>query len=135
MTKLLIRLGINAIAVYAAIFLLNGRGINAEASGWLYYIVLGLIFGLVNAILRPFLVFLSCPLIILTLGLGSLLINTLMFYLSGLIGQYFGFGFSVDGFWPAFFGSLIVSVVSFILGMLFHDELKGRRPLPRPRRD
>jgi putative membrane protein len=135
MTKLLIRLGINAIAVYAAIYLLNGRGITAESSGWWYYIVLGLIFGLVDAILRPILAFLSCPLIILTLGLGNLLINTLMFYLSGLIGQYFGFGFSVDGFWPAFFGSLIVSAVSIILGFLFRDELYGRHPRPKPRRD
>lgn len=135
MTRLLIRLGINAIAVYAAIYLLNGRGIVAESSGWWYYIGLGLIFGLVNAIIRPILSFLSCPIIILTLGLGSLLINTLMFYLSGLIGQYFGLGFSVDGFWPAFFGSLIVSVVSTILGMIFHDELHGRMPRPKPRRD
>jgi putative membrane protein len=58
-----------------------------------------------------------------------------MFYLSGLIGQYFGFGFSVDGFWPAFFGSLIVSVVTTVLGWLFRDELYGRRPRPKPRRD
>ena len=130
MTKLIIRLGINAVAVFAAIFLLNGRGINADPSGWVYYIVLGLIFGLVNAILRPILVTLSCPIIILTLGLGTLLINTLMFYLSGLIGTYFGFGFTVDGFWPAFLGGLIVSVVSFILGMFFHDELKSRGPRP-----
>ena len=131
MTKLLIRLGINAIAVYAAIFVLSGRGITAEPASWWYYIGLGLIFGLVNAILRPLLVTLSCPLIILTLGLGTLLINTLMFYLSGLIGSYFGIGFTVDGFWPAFFGSLIVTAVSFVLGILFHDELKGRRPRPR----
>ena len=131
MTKMIIRLAINAVAVFAAIYFLNGRGITAEASGWWYYIGLGLIFGLVNAVLRPLLVVLSCPLLVLTLGLGTLLINTLLFYLSGLIGQYFGIGFTVDGFWPAFLGSLIVSVVSFILGLLFHDELKGRRPQPR----
>jgi putative membrane protein len=135
MTKMIIRLGINAIAVYAAIYLLNGRGINAEASGLWYYIVLGLIFGLVDAILRPILSFLSCPLIVLTLGLGNLLINTLLFFLSGVIGQYFGFGFSVDGFWPAFFGALIVSVVMTILGFLFRDELYGRRSRPKPRHD
>jgi putative membrane protein len=133
MTRLLIRLGINAIAVYAAIYLLNGNGITAEPTSWWYYLGLGMIFGLVNAVLRPLLMALSCPLIVLTLGLGTLLINTLMFFLSGWIGLYFGIGFSVDGFWPAFIGSLIVSVVSFVLGLLFHDELKGRKP--RPRRD
>jgi putative membrane protein len=123
MTKLFIRLGINAVAVYAAIYLLNGRGITANPDSWFYYIALGLIFGLVNAVLRPLLVTLSCPLIILTLGLGTLLINTLLFFLSGLIGQVFGVGFTVDGFWPAFLGSLIVSIVSVVLASLFHGQL------------
>ena len=127
MTKLIIRLGINAVAVFAAIYFLNGHGIHAEPTGWLYYVSLGLIFGLVNAILRPLLVTLSCPLIILTLGLGTLLINTLLFYLSGLIGQYFGVGFSVDGFVPAFLGSLIVSVVSLVLSALLHSELNDKK--------
>ena len=126
MTKLFIRLGINAVAVYAAIYLLNGRGINANPESWLYYIGLGLIFGLVNAVLRPILITMSCPLIILTLGLGTLLINTLLFWLSGLIGQNFGMGFTVDGFWPAFFGSLIVSVVSLILSVVFAGPLNDR---------
>jgi putative membrane protein len=66
----------------------------------------------------------GCPIIILTLGLGSLLINTLLFYLAGVIGSNFGVGFTVSGFWPAFFGALIVSVVSFILSMLLKDELR-----------
>jgi putative membrane protein len=127
MTKLFIRLGINAVAVYAAIYLLNGRGLNANPDSWLYYIVLGLIFGVINAVLRPLLITLSCPLIILTLGLGTLLINTLLFWLSGLIGQYFGMGFTVDGFWPAFLGSLIVSVVSLILSAVFAGGLSDRR--------
>ena len=131
MIKLILRLGINAVAVFAAIYFLNGHGIQAETTGWMYYIGLGLIFGLVNAILRPLLVTLSCPLIILTLGLGTLLINTLLFYLSGLIGQYFGVGFTVDGFVPAFLGSLIVSVVSLILSALLHGELSDHKPQRR----
>ena len=126
MTKLFIRLGINAVAVYAAIYFLNGRGITANPDSWFYYLALGLIFGVVNAVLRPLLITLSCPLIILTLGLGTLLINTLLFYLSGLIGQYFGVGFTVDGFMPAFLGSLIISVVSLVLSALFQGELNGK---------
>lgn len=126
MTKLFIRLGINAVAVYAAIYFLNGRGITANPDSWFYYLALGLIFGVVNAVLRPLLITLSCPLIILTLGLGTLLINTLLFYLSGLIGQYFGVGFTVDGFMPAFLGSLIISVVSLVLSTLFQGELNGK---------
>ena len=122
MSKLIIRLGINAVAVYAAIYFLNGHGITAYPDGWLYYVGLGLVFGLVNAILRPLLLVLSCPLIILTLGLGTLLINTLLFYLSGAIGKSFGIGFTVDGFVPAFLGSLIVSVVSLILSALLKSK-------------
>ena len=86
-----------------------------------------MIFGLVNAVIRPILTVLSCPMIILSLGLGSLLINTLMFYLTGLIGTQFGVGFTVDGFWPTFLGGLIVSIVSFVLSMFFSSELKGRK--------
>ncbi len=125
MTKLLIRLGINAVALYAAIYLLNGRGIDPQFQNWWEIIWLALIFGLINAILRPLLTVISCPLIILTLGLGSLLINTLLFYLAGLVGTQFGVGFTVDGFVPAFLGALIVSVVGFILSLFFHDELRG----------
>jgi putative membrane protein len=127
MTKLIIRLGINAVALYAAIYLLAGRGINPQFGQWYEIIWLALIFGLINALIRPILTVVSCPLLILTLGLGSLLINTLMFYLAGLIGTQFGVGFTVDGFVPAFLGALIVSVVSFVLSMFFHGELEGRR--------
>lgn len=124
MQRFLLRLVINAVALYAAIALLSGRGITPQSDNWLSLIWLALIFGLVNAILKPLLMIVGCPLIILTLGLGTLLINTLLFYLAGLIGQYFGVGFQVSGFLPAFLGALIVSVVSFLLGALLKDELR-----------
>jgi putative membrane protein len=90
-------------------------------------LALAVIFGLINALLRPLIEVLTCPLIILTLGLGTLLINTLLFWLSGLIGQQFEVGFTVDNFWAAFFGALVVTLVSTILTLLVKDELKGRR--------
>ena len=120
MTRLILRWAINAVAIWAAITLLQGHGLELAHSGWLPIVGLALIFGLMNALLRP--------LIILTLGLGTLLINTLMFWLTGLIGSQFGIGFTLTGFWPAFLGALICSVVSLVLTMLLHDELKGRRP-------
>lgn len=126
MKKLVIRLLINAVALYAAIALLNGHGITPQSSNWVSLIWLALIFGLVNAILKPILTVLSCPLLILTLGLGTLLINTLLFYLAGWIGSNWGVGFTVEGFWPAFLGALITSIVSFFLGILFKDELKEK---------
>ncbi len=125
--KFLLRVIINAVAIFAAIYLLRDMGIHAEGAGWLYYLVLGLIFSLVNALLRPILMAMSCAFLVLTLGIGTLLINTLLFYLTALIGKAVGYGFTIEGFWPAFLGALIVSVVNFILGVLFKDELQPRR--------
>ncbi len=125
MKKFLIQMLINALAFFVAIQILEGRGIDARGEfGWLSYLVLALIFGVINAVLRPILTLLGCPVIILTLGLGVLLINTLLFYLTGLIGESFGVGFSVDGFVPAFLGALIVSIISVVLGGLLRNEMK-----------
>lgn len=125
MNKFVTRVLINAVAMFAAIFLLNGHGLNAETNAWWGFLILGVIFGVVNAVIRPILTVVSCPFILLTLGLGTLLINTLMFYLAGLMGKWFGVGFTVEGFVPAFLGALIVSVVSFILSWFLKDELKN----------
>ncbi|HVN16079.1 MAG TPA: phage holin family protein [Anaerolineales bacterium] len=125
MTKFILRWVINAIALYLAIFLLNGRGVEFNGN-WVSIVWLALIFGLINAFLRPLLKILTCPLIILTLGLFTLLINTFLFWLTGQIGQAFNLGLSVVGFWPAFFGGLIVSVVSIVLSLILKDELKGK---------
>lgn len=122
MKRFIFRLLINAVALYAAIALMNGRGIIPQSSNWVSLLWLALIFGLINAILRPILVVAGCPFIILTLGLGTLLINTLLFYLAGEIGSRFGVGFTVTGFWPAFLGALIVSIVSFLLSSLFKEK-------------
>ena len=124
MKNFFIRLIINAVALYVAVALLNGRGLTPQTSNWLSFIWLALIFGVVNAILKPVLTVLSCPILILTLGLGSLLINTLLFYLSGVIGTSFGVGFTVSSFWTAFLGALIVSVVSFILNTILREEMR-----------
>lgn len=126
MKKLLIRLGINAVALYVAVALLQGRGITPQNENWLSFVWLALIFGLVNAIIRPLLVVMSCPLLVLTLGLGTLVINTLMFMMAGWIGTQFHVGFTVDSFWAGLLGAIIVSLVSFVLTGLFKDDLKGK---------
>ncbi len=127
MKKLLFRLAINAVALYAAVAILQGKGITPQNENWLSFIWLALIFGLVNAIIRPILVVMSCPLLVLTLGLGTLIINTLMFMLAGWIGTQFNVGFLVDGFWPAFLGALITSIISFILTLFFKGEMDNKR--------
>ena len=125
MKKFILRLIVDAVALYAAVALING--IVPQNPNWLSFLWLALIFGLINAILKPILIVAGCPFIILTLGLGSLLINTLLFYLAGEIGARFGVGFTVAGFWPAFFGALVVSVVSFFLGAFIKDDDKHKR--------
>ncbi len=124
MNRFIIRWAINAIALYAAIYFVPG--INAQSTNWLSIILLALIFGLINALLRPLLTVLTCPLIVLTLGIFTLFINTLLFYLAGLVGTYFGVGFTVNGFWPAFLGGVVVSVVSIVLSLLLKEELRRR---------
>ena len=82
----------------------------------------GKILGLVNALVRPVLKILTCPLILLTLGLFTLVINGFTFWLSARIANWLGIGFYVDGFWPAFWGALIVSIVSVILSALVKED-------------
>ncbi len=113
---------INAVALYAAVALVPG--ITVQSTNWLSFIWLALIFGLLNALLRPLLKLLTCPLILLTLGVFTLVINTFLFWLAGVIGTKFSVGFTVAGFWPAFLGGLIVSVVSAALTMIFKDDKK-----------
>jgi putative membrane protein len=125
--KFILRLAINMVALYVAIVLLRN---NILYSGnWIDIIWLALIFGLVNAILRPPFKALSCLLIVLSMGLFTLVINTLLFALTGWIGTKFGVGFTLaqPWFWSAFLGSLVTTAVSTVLSLVLRDELKGRR--------
>lgn len=123
--KFFIQLLINAFGFFVATSVLNGQGIDMQGeNSWLSFLILALIFGVINAVLRPILVVLGCPVLILTLGLGILLINTLLFFLTGLIGTRFGVGFTVDGFVPAFLGALIVSLISVFFNWLLRKELR-----------
>ena len=124
MTKFIIRWAINAVALYVAVLIVPGIALRGA---WTDVIWLALIFGLLNALLRPLLKFLTCPLIILTLGLFTILINTGMLMLTSRIGQVLGFGLSVNGFWPAVLGSLVISLVSVVMSVILHDELKGKK--------
>jgi putative membrane protein len=136
--RLLIRWFINAVALAAAayvvpMFIAGGITIVGEPA-WLTVAITALIFGLVNALLRPLLKLLTCPLIILTLGLFTLIINGLMLWLSSWIARQFGVGFDVAGFWPAFWGALVISIVSFVLSLVFREEDGRRRQRPEEMR-
>ena len=116
MMKFLTRLIVNAGALYLTVLILSPH-IVMQNDKWWAFVVLALIFGLVNALIRPILMFVSCPLIVLTLGLGTLLINTVLFLIVGWLGRQFQVGFLIpeNTFWYAFLGALIVSMISFVL--------------------
>lgn len=123
--KLLLRWLVNALALFAAAQVVPG--IEIDGNGWIVYAVVAIIFGLVNALIRPLLKMLTCPLIILTLGLFTLVINALMLLLTSWIGTVIGYGFYIDGFWPAFWGGLVVGVVSVVLNLVIQDEEDRRK--------
>jgi len=123
--KLLIRWVIVSLALFAAAWL--APGIRVEGTAWQVYGLMAVILGLVNAVVRPLLKFLSCPLIILTLGLFVLVINGLTLWLASAIAvNWLGIGFYVDDFWSAFLGALIVSIVSVILSALVREDSDKR---------
>jgi putative membrane protein len=125
--KFILRLAINMVALYAAIALLRNSYVNYNGN-WIDILWLALIFGLVNAILRPPFKALSCLFIILTMGLFTLVINALLFALTGWIGTLFGVGFTLNSPWfiGAFLGSLITTAVSLVLSTILRSELRGR---------
>ncbi len=120
--NILIRWLIIALAVVVAVWLVPGIEVTGS-SGWLTVIIMAAVLGLINAIIRPILALLSCGCIVATLGLFMLVINAFTFWLASYItSSWFGQGFQVDSFWSAFLGSLIVSVVSFLVSMVFVDD-------------
>jgi putative membrane protein len=126
MTRFILRLIINAIALYLAVLIVPGIDLQSGMASLLW---LALIFGVINAFFRPLLKFLTCPLILLTLGLFTLVINTFLFWLTSVIGQWFGIALVISEpvGWNAFLGGLIVSIVSVLMTMILKDELKGKR--------
>lgn len=123
MNKFIIRTFINGVALYAAVALIPG--IVPQNPNPISYLWLALIFGVLNALVKPILKLVTCPVIMLTFGLFTLVINTVLFYATGWLGRQFSVGFTAD-FWSSVLGALVVSIVSVVLEMVFRDELKDR---------
>ena len=122
MNRILISWLIIALAVAAAALVIPGIDITGT-NGTITVIVMAAVLGLVNAVVRPVLALLSCGCIVATLGLFMLVINAFTFWLASYItGQWLDLGFNVDSFFAAFLGSLVVSVVSFVLSMVLYPE-------------
>lgn len=119
-----VRLLVNAAALWVATRLVPG--VTYEG-GALPLLGVAMVFGVVNAFLRPVAKVLTFPLIIVTLGIFALVVNGLMLWLTSSLSSALGLGFHVGGFWAAFRGGLVVSIVSTVLSMLVAE--------PRERRD
>src|SRR3954447_19548550 len=119
--RLILRLLINAAALFVAVQLIPGIHFTGGLGRLLG---VALVFGLVNALVRPILTVLSCPLIVVTLGLFMLVINAALLMLTGWLSTRWNLGFSVDGFLPALLGGLVVGLVSTVL-TLFVGEQKA----------
>lgn len=124
MKYIVIRWLITAIALVVAAYLVPG--IRVEGDGVVVVLATAAILGLVNAVLRPILAILSCGCIVLTLGLFILVINAFTFWLASQMAQSLNLGFQVDGFWPALWGSILVSIVSFLLSVFVKDDRAER---------
>lgn len=130
--KFLLRVLINAVAIWLTTFVVAGVHVTPYQPGdilatILTYLLIGLIFAVVNGIVGTFIRIVAFPLYLLTLGLISFLVNGLLLLLVGWIMSFFGFGLEVDGFWWAVLGALVISIINAIFALLLRPQLKDRR--------
>ncbi|PWT82188.1 MAG: hypothetical protein C5B57_09070 [Blastocatellia bacterium] len=118
----LVRWLVNAAALWVATQLVTGV---TYAGGWVRFFGVALLFGFINAFIRPIAKLFTLPLIILTLGIFSFVVNGLMLWLTSRLSGALGLGFHVAGFWPAFWGALVISIVSTLLSMMVEEEVRG----------
>jgi putative membrane protein len=126
--RLIVRLVAGAVALAVAAWLIEGIwiGPGTTSENAFTLLVVALIFGLVNMFVRPIARLISIPLLILTLGLFTFVVNALMLMLTEWIANQFDLAFHVDGFWSALLGALVISVVTFIINVILPDKYEGR---------
>jgi putative membrane protein len=124
MKQLLLRLLINAVAIYITILFVPGIGFVHGGVEVGSLLLVALIFGLVNALIRPIIKLLTCPFYVLTLGLFTLVVNALMLMLTAQIANLFEGRFVVTGFGAALIGGIIIAIVSTVLSIFVSDDAK-----------
>jgi putative membrane protein len=126
--RLIVRLLVGAVALAVAAWLIDGISVGpgTDRERLLTLLVVAVIFGLVNAIVRPIVRLFTLPLFIITLGLFTFVVNALMLLLTVWIGDQFDLAFEVDGFWAALLGALVISVVSFLINLFLPDKYERR---------
>jgi len=123
-----IQLLINAAALYVAQLLVDGLDFDfSEAGAWWEFLLVALIFGLVNTFLKPILRLLTLPITMVTLGLFLLVLNALLLLFVGWISSELALGLTIDGFVPALLGSIVISLVSLVLSMVLGTTRRASR--------
>ena len=124
--QFIIRLIVNAIALWVTTLVVSGIDVSGESTlGNIGTLVLvALIFGIVNAFIKPVVQVLGCAFYVLTLGLFALVVNALMFLLTGWLAEQFTIPFSIGGFWSAFWGAIVMAVVSWLLSLVLPDSAR-----------
>jgi putative membrane protein len=130
MQSLLLHWLLNAAALWAAAALVPGLEFQGGVGRLL---LVAAVFGVVNSTLRPLLTILTCPLIVFTLGLFTLVINAVMLLVTGWLSEGWNLGFTVTGFWAAFWGGLAVGLVSMLLSLLLPGKSVREAGGPAPR--
>ncbi|WP_242910973.1 phage holin family protein [Actinomadura terrae] len=122
--RILLKIGITAAALGAATALLDGITVSGDTAGRraLTLVAVAVIFGLVNAIIKPIVKTLGCALYILTLGLIGLVVNGLLLWLTSVVADRLDLPFHVAGFWPAFWGAIVVGVVGWLLHLVLGGD-------------
>jgi putative membrane protein len=126
--KFVLRVLITAVALAVATWLVSGielrAGSTASKIGTL--VVVALIFGIVNAVLKPIVKTIGCFLYVLTLGLIGLVVNGLLLWLSSWVAGKLSLPFHITGFWPAFWGAIVVGIVGWLLNLVLDDRVERR---------
>ncbi len=120
----LIRWVINAVALWITTLIVSGIEVTAATTvrSILTLIAVALIFGLVNAFLKPVIHLFGCVFYVITLGLFALLVNALLFLFVDWLAGVLKLPFQIDGFWPAFWGAIVMGIVSWALSLLVPDK-------------
>jgi len=121
MLALVLKVAVNAVALWIATLVVNGISLSGP-NKIVTLVVVALIFGIVNAVLKPIIKTVGCAFYLLTLGLIGLVVNALLFLLVSAISGYAHLGFAVHGFLAAFLGAIVVSVVGFVLHLVIPDR-------------
>jgi putative membrane protein len=131
MRRFLVRLVINAVALWLTTLIVAGVQVKSYAPNDQFalvvtYLLVALVFGIVNGVIGNLIRIVAFPLYILTLGLIALIVNALLLLLVAWISGFSGFGLTIDGFWSGFWGAIVLALISWLIGIILRP-LMGRK--------